>query len=206
MAPSTRFWDKIAERYAKQPIADEAAYEKKLEVTRAYFRPDMKVLEIGCGTGGTAIAHAPYVKQLHATDLSPKMIEIAQRNAADREVGNVSFSVASVEALNVPDGSFDAVLGLSVLHLLDDKDAAIGKIYRMLKPGGVFVSNTACIADSMRWFKLVAPIGALFGLIPRVDIFTTQALVISLNQAGFTIEHQWQSGKGKAVSIVAKRP
>ncbi|MEL7538830.1 MAG: methyltransferase domain-containing protein [Pseudomonadota bacterium] len=206
MAPSTRFWDKIAERYAKQPIADEAAYEKKLEVTRAYFRPDMKVLEIGCGTGGTAIAHAPYVKQLHATDLSPKMIEIAQRNAADRQVDNVSFSVASVEALNVPDGSFDAVLGLSVLHLLDDKDAAIGKIYRMLKPGGVFVSNTACIADSMRWFKLVAPVGALFGLIPRVDIFTTQALVTSLNQAGFTIEHQWQSGKGKAVFIVAKRP
>ncbi len=50
MDRSTKFWDKIAESYSKQPIADEAAYEKKLQVTREYFHPDMEVLEIGCGT------------------------------------------------------------------------------------------------------------------------------------------------------------
>ena len=41
---ATKFWDGIAKKYSKQPIADEAAYEKKLEVTRQYFRPDMEVL------------------------------------------------------------------------------------------------------------------------------------------------------------------
>ena len=55
MATSARFWDRIAERYSKSPVADEAAYQKKLQVTREYFRPDMEVLEIGCGTGSTAI-------------------------------------------------------------------------------------------------------------------------------------------------------
>ena len=74
MASSPVFWDKVAERYSKKPVADEAAYQTKLRVTREYFRPDMQVLEIGCGTGSTAIAHAPFVEHICATDISPKMM------------------------------------------------------------------------------------------------------------------------------------
>ena len=51
MTQPSKFWDKIAERYSKKPIADEDAYQKKLQVTRDYFRTDMEVLEFGCGTG-----------------------------------------------------------------------------------------------------------------------------------------------------------
>jgi hypothetical protein len=40
------FWNKRADKYSKRPVADQAAYEKKLEVTRRYFQPDMEVLEI----------------------------------------------------------------------------------------------------------------------------------------------------------------
>ncbi|MEM6403851.1 MAG: SAM-dependent methyltransferase, partial [Cyanobacteria bacterium P01_D01_bin.116] len=58
MSNSAKFWDNIAEKYSKDPIADEAAYQKKLQVTQEYFKPDMEVLEFGCGTGGTAIIHA----------------------------------------------------------------------------------------------------------------------------------------------------
>ncbi|MEB3275167.1 MAG: hypothetical protein VKJ85_15420 [Prochlorothrix sp.] len=42
MAQATRFWDKIADRYSKMPIADEAAYQNKLDITRGYFRSDME--------------------------------------------------------------------------------------------------------------------------------------------------------------------
>ena len=63
MATSTKFWDKIADKYSKQPIADEASYQKKLQVTQEYFKSDMEVLEFGCGTGSTAITHAPHVKK-----------------------------------------------------------------------------------------------------------------------------------------------
>ena len=66
MDREARFWNKLADRYSRRPISDEATYEKKLEITRQYFRPDMEVLEIGCGTGTTAIAHAPYVKHILA--------------------------------------------------------------------------------------------------------------------------------------------
>lgn len=206
MSQRSKFWDKIAEKYAKRPVADEAAYQKKLEVTRGYFRPDMEVLEFGCGTGTTAIHHAPYVKHIRATDISANMLEIARAKARDAKIENVTFEQADIDDLAMPDERVDAVMGHSILHLLEDVDGAIAKVYRMLKPGGVFVSSTACIGDFMAWFRFIAPIGRFFGLIPYVTVFTETQLVDSLTAAGFEIDHLWQPGKGKSVFIVAKKP
>ncbi len=206
MDQSIKFWDKIAERYSKQAIADEAAYQRKLQVTREYFQPDMEVLEFGCGTGSTAIIHAPYVKQIQAIDISSKMIEIAQGKADAKNVENVTFYQSSISEFSVADRTFDAILGLSILHLLDNKEAVIAKVHKMLKPGGIFVTSTACIGDTMmRFLKVIVPIGKFFGLMPQVMVFTTKELESSLTDAGFEIDYQWQSGKGKAVFIVAKK-
>ncbi len=206
MDQSTKFWDKIAERYSKQPIADEAAYQKKLKVTREYFRPDMEVLEFGCGTGSTAITHAPYVKHIHAIDISSKMIEIAQGKADAEKVANVTFERSTIDEFSVSDQTLDAVLALSILHLLENKEEVIAKVHRMLKPGGIFVTSTACIGDTMmRFLKLIVPIGKFLGLMPLVKVFTTKELEDSFTDAGFEIDYQWQSGKGKAVLIVAKK-
>jgi len=199
MNQSARFWDRTAERHSKSPIADEAAYRKKLQITREYFRPDMTVLEFGCGTGSTAILHAPYVKHIRAIDISSKMIEIARGKAEAQKVGNVTFEHLTIEALSAPDQSFDAVLGLNVLHLLKNKQAAITKVYRMLKPGGVFVTSTVCLGDTMKYLKVIAPIGQLFGLMPTVSVFNTKQLEISLTDAGFDIDYQWHPERGKSV-------
>lgn len=206
MQPSPKFWDRIAKRYAKRPVADEAAYQQKLAVTREYLQPDMELLEFGCGTGSTAIAHAPYVRHIRAIDVSSKMLDIARARAATAKVTNVSFEQATIEGIDVADQSVDVVLGLSILHLLDDKEAAIAKVFRMLKPGGVFVASTACLGDDMKWFRFVGPVGSALGLIPLVRVFTRQELEASLAGAGFTIDHAWCPGKGKAVFHVAKKP
>jgi ubiquinone/menaquinone biosynthesis C-methylase UbiE len=203
MPTPAKFWDRIAERYSRRPIADETAYQKKLEVTRQYFRPDMEVLELGCGTGSTAIKHAPFVRHIRAVDISSKMIEIARAKASN--VDNVTFEQVSVENLDASNESVDAVLALSLLHLLEDKESMIARIHGMLEPGGVFVSSTTCLGDTMKWFKLVAPIAHFLGVIPTVKIFTAQKLVDSLIGAGFDIDYQWQPGPGKAVFIVARK-
>jgi len=207
MDQSAKFWDKIAEKYSKQPIADEAAYQKKLEVTRKYFQPDMEVLELGCGTGSTAITHAPHVKHIHAIDISSNMIEIAQAKADAQGIKNITFEQSTIDDLKLPDQSLDVALALSVLHLLEEKEKAIAKVYNMLKPGGLFVSSTACLGDSMiKYIKLVEPVGKLFGLMPPVTVFTTKELEASLTEAGFEIDYQWQpEGKVKVVFIVAKK-
>ncbi len=203
MDQSSKFWDKIAERYSKRPIADEAAYQKKRQVTREYFRPDMEVLEFGCGTGSTAITHAPYVKHIQAIDISSKMIEIAQGKADAKNIENVTFKRSTIDEFSVADRTFDAILGLSILHLLDNKEEVIANVHKMLKPGGIFVTSTVCFGDTMKFLKVIVPIGRLFGLILKV--FTTEELEDSLTDAGFAIDYQWQPGKGKPVFIVAKK-
>lgn len=205
MDQSAKFWDRMAGRYSKRPVADEAAYEKKLKVTRDYLEPDMKVFEFGCGTGSAAIAHAPYVKHIQAIDISSKMLEIAQGRADAKGVANVTFERSTIDGLGVCDPSFGAVLGLNILHLLDNKEEAIAKAHEMLEPGGAFVTSTACLGDTMKFFKLIAPIGRFLGLMPLLKVFTAKELEDSLTDAGFEIDYRWQPGKGKAVFIVAKK-
>jgi len=205
MDQSVKFWNKIADKYSKQPIADEAAYQKKLQVTREYLQPDMELLELGCGTGSTAITHAPYVKHIHAIDISSKMIEIAQGKADTENIKNITFECSSIDDLNKQDQTLDVVLGLSILHLVDNMDEVISKVYKMLKPGGIFVSSTVCLGDGMKFFKIIAPIGKFFGLMPLVKVFSVKELEHSLISNGFDIDYFWQPDKGSTVFIVAKK-
>ena len=200
------FWNKTADRYSRRPVSDEAAYQKKLDKTREYFQRDMEVLEIGCGTGSTAIAHAPYVGHIRASDLSPRMIEIAREKAKAEGVDNVTFEASSVEGLDVPDASIDVVMAHNILHLLDNWEQAIADIHRMLKPGGVFVSSTACIGDMMLLLRLIIPVGRLLRLFPLVKVFSVADLKARLEGAGFEIDYEWQPKRNAAAFIVCRKP
>ena len=206
MTQAAKFWDRIALKYSRDPIPDENAYQKKLAITREYLNPNMNLLEVGCGTGSTALVHAPYVKHLLATDISAKMLEIAKTKLKSTSIENLDFKQSSIEDLTLTEQSFDGVLGLSVLHLLHDYETAITKIYQSLKPGGIFVSNTACLGDHMWIFKWIGPIGRRLGLLPIIHVFTVAQLKNALLQAGFQIDYEWQPKKNKAVFIVAKKP
>ena len=123
----TAFWNMIARHYANQPVADEAAYRHKLAVTAARLRPSDRLLEFGCGTGTTALIHAPRVARIDAIDFSRKMIAIAREKAERQGVSNVHFDVAAFEDWPIPDDEdrYDAVLGMSVLHLVADLDQLV---------------------------------------------------------------------------------
>ncbi len=199
------FWNKRADRYSQRPVSDEATYQKKLEITRGYFQPDMEVLEIGCGTGSTAIAHAPYVKHIRGTDLSTRMIEIAREKAKAAGIDNATFEAIAVDAHSVPDASIDAVMAHNILHLLEDRDQAIASIHQMLKPGGVFVTTTACIGDMMPLFRLVVPVGRFLRLFPLVKVFSATELKDSLENAGFEVDYEWQPKKNAAAFLICRK-
>ncbi|WP_321397844.1 class I SAM-dependent methyltransferase [Emcibacter sp.] len=206
MDPSEKYWDKIAAKYARSPIADQAAYEKKLDITRSHMRPDMEVLELGCGTGSTAILHAPYVKHIRATDIAQNMIDIAREKARDAGVTNVTFEHIAIDDLNQPDASLDMVLGLSILHLLDDWREVIADVHRMLKPGGTFITSTACLGGGMTVMKPIIALGRLLGFFPTVKFFTQNELRAAMRDAGFEIVHDWHPGGMKALFLVARKP
>ncbi len=63
----------------------------------------MDMFEFGCGTGSTAIIHAPYVKHIHAIDLSPKMLEIAQGKVDKENINNITLNNLQLMSLMSPD-------------------------------------------------------------------------------------------------------
>jgi ubiquinone/menaquinone biosynthesis C-methylase UbiE len=205
MDRETAFWNKLADKYSRRPISDEATYQKKLDITRKYFKLDMDVLEIGCGTGTTAIAHAPFVGHIRATDLSTRMVEIAKDKAKAEGIDNVMFEALSVDALDVPDDSIDVVLAHNILHLLEDKQRTIADVHKMLKPGGVFVTSTACIGDMMLPLRLIIPVGRLLRLFPLVKVFSVAELQESLVNAGFEIDYEWQPKKSAPAFIICRK-
>ena len=204
LAPSSRFWDRVALRYSRKPIEDWDSYQTKLAITREYLDPAMRLLELGCGTGGTALIHAHYVKQILATDLSEKMISIALRKLYETEIDNVEFGVSSVEELTLDPRSFEMVLGLSLLHLVQDRRAAMAKIARLLTPGGLFVTSTPCLDGTIGLMRYVLPVGAALGLMPRVSLFTKDVLRREMAEAGFRIEREFEPPDGRTLFIVAR--
>jgi ubiquinone/menaquinone biosynthesis C-methylase UbiE len=206
MRDESGFWDKRAEKYAQRRVADQETYYRKLEITRTYFRDDSEVLELGCGTGSTALAHAPSVKRILATDISPAMIDIARDKAKAGQIDNVSFETQAFAGQDIQESCYDVILAHNLLHLLEDRQAAITAAYRGLKQGGVFVTSTACIGDMSWFFRIIAPIGHFIGLIPLVRVFTQAQLVQSFIDAGFVIDHEWLPKKNAAAFIIAKKP
>jgi ubiquinone/menaquinone biosynthesis C-methylase UbiE len=200
------FWNKVADKYAKNPISDMPSYEHKLQKTREYFTPESHIVEIGCGTGSTAILHAPFVRSILAIDLSDKMLDIANKKLAETSITNIKFKNSDIDVLRLAK-PVDMVMTMSLLHLLEDKEAALAKIFEGLKPGGVFVSSTACIADGMKIFKYIGPVAHFLGLIPFVKVFTNDELKRSIEAAGFEIDYAWKPDKKLASSfIIAKKP
>lgn len=200
-----RFWNRIARKYAASPISDEAAYERKLAETQALMRPDMTVIEFGCGTGSTAVRHAPHVAHYTGVDVSAAMLDYAR--AKGQDLANLSFVEATLESFPAPEGRADMILALSLLHLLDDPRAAIARIHGMLKPGGWFVSSTACMGDILPALRFVAPLGHAVGLLPPLSFFTEAQLTGWIEAEGFHITTRWRpEGKSAASFLIARKP
>jgi len=199
------FWDKAAPRYAKSPVKDEETYRKKLSITRSYLQRDWSVLEFGCGTGSTAIQHAAHVGRILATDVSPRMLEIAEGKVREAGITNIRFQEGSLDSLKLMPSSFDAVLGLNILHLLEEVPGAVSRVYEVLKPGGVFVSSTALVAEMAWYWRGTIPVMQRLGLAPHVSPLSQKGLVALLTDAGFYIDHEWRVTR-ESVFIVAGKP
>ena len=206
MPDHSRFWNKIAEKYASRPIEDPEAYQRKLAETQALLKPDMRLLEIGCGTGGTAIAHAPYVARIDAVDISENMLAIARAKAADAGVEKIRFETAAIDGLSLEAESYNMVLALSILHLLEDRGPVIERIYDWLKPGGYFISSTVCLRDHMAYIRFIFPLLRPLGLVPLVRVFGEAELIAGIQEAGFVIEKKLRPKPSAAVFIIARKP
>ena len=185
MNDAARFWNDAADDYAKKPVKDMASYERTLEATRKHLATTDEVLEVGCGTGTTALRLAPAVDRILATDLSSRMIEIAREKAAAQGVANVRFECATLADDGLEPGSFDVVMAFNLLHLLEDVPGAIRRVHELLRPGGRFVSKTVCLAEQTRLWAVPLTLMRWVGRAPSVRLLTFDELEAMIAEAGF---------------------
>jgi ubiquinone/menaquinone biosynthesis C-methylase UbiE len=100
-------------------------------------RRDWLVLDVSTGAGHTALAFAPRVARVIATDLTPQMLDAARRLADERHVTNVEFAPADAHALSFDDGMFDLVTNRIALHHYPDARRAVKEMARVCKHGGL---------------------------------------------------------------------
>ena len=186
MRTADSFWDMAAAKYVKSPIKNVPAYEKTMERTRAHLTRADKALEIGCGSGSTAMLLADRVDHITASDISAKMVGYGKANARDSQVGNIDFLHGTVFDDTFERDSFDVVMAFNLIHLMEGQDQVVARIYDLLKPGGRFISKTPCLSG--RWTWRVAIRGLqLFGRAPYVAFLDPPRLEALITGAGFSI-------------------
>lgn len=207
-ASDARFWDRSSGRYAKAKISDQAGYERTLDRVRALLKPDDSVLELGCGTGTTALQLAGGVESYLATDISAGMIAIAEEKLVASPTAALAFRKATAEALASEAARFDAVLGFNYLHLVRDLAGTLRSIHALLAPGGLFISKTPCLGDMNPLIRLALPVMRAVGMAPYAGVFRTRELSELVAAAGFEIlgtERHASRGKDGRPFIVARK-
>ena len=204
-----RFWDRSSRKYARSVIADPDGYERTLERARAHLQPGDSVLELGCGTGTTALRLADGVRSYLATDISGGMIAIADEKLAVESIPALSFRTATAEELVHEESRFDAVLGFNYLHLVRNVPGTLRSIHVLLKPGGLFISKTPCLGDMNPLIRLLLlPAMRAIGKAPHVSSLGASALEQLIIGAGFDVlvrESHASKGKDQRPYIVARK-
>jgi len=137
----------------------------------ADLQPGQIVLDLGSGAGADVLISArrvaPHGRAI-GLDMTPEMLDLARRNAADAGVTNVEFLQGYLEDIPLPDGSVDVVISNCVINLAADKPTVLREAARVLRPGGTFavsdvIANAdmddATRADMQQWTGCIA--GAL---------------------------------------------
>jgi arsenite methyltransferase len=209
MNADAAFWNRLADKYSRTPVADPAAFERKIAVTRSRMTPRDVVLDIGCGTGSLALILAASAAHVHGLDLSSEMIRIANGKAAAQDVGNVSFHVGPFDDTFTAfaPGSLDGICAYSLLHLVADRPAVLARIHRLLKPGGFFVSSTACLGESWVPYRPLLTVMRWLGKAPMAKVISKRTVEDEIRGAGFVDVSQPDVGAKPTIAfVVATKP
>jgi SAM-dependent methyltransferase len=162
--------------------AGQLRWARRVSMLSEHLRPGMTVLELGCGTGHFTRELARSGADIVAVDVSPELLAIAR---ADRCASNVRYEIQNACALGYSDATFNSVVGSSVLHHLDTKEA-LCEIYRVLQFGGTIhftepnmLNPQIAVQKNIPWVK------RKLGDSPDETAFVRWSLQRLLEQTGF---------------------
>lgn len=202
MNKSEKFWDRSANSYDKEEMKDKEIRINILEKVKKHLKKTDDVLDFGCATGILANEIAADVHTVYGIDISPQMIQVAQDKAHEQQILNVTYNRSTIFEKK---GTFDVILGIYMLHLLEDIPAALQKIHELLKPGGLFISVTPCLGKKS-FTGMALLLAGKIGLIPGLQLFSLADLEGRIMEAGFQVlTSERFKEKGQQYFIVAEK-
>ena len=182
---------------ARVPYFDDA-WRRELGGTNGSF------LDVGCGGGLLTNALAARGYKLRGVDPSTNSLVAARQQAAEElpTAQRPEFLEGTCYALPAADGALDGVVMSDVLEHFHDLRAAVGEVYRVLRPGGVFVFDTIN-RSYFSWFVLIVLLEKIAGGIPAGThdwrlFITPDEVEQLLNSTGFEV--------GPRTDLVGMRP
>ena len=176
------FWDFCAPFYDFAEKSNGKAYAQMLEAVRTIVPKNTTVLEVAAGTGAISVAIADKAKYILCTDVSDRMLSVAQKKASRHSVSNISFGNLDILDIEQQDNSFDVVIAGQVLHLLDKPEKAAAELRRVARDMVIlpmcYTKNLRGKAKwSMRFYRL-------FGFAPKLE-FDAASYADFLPEIGF---------------------
>jgi ubiquinone/menaquinone biosynthesis C-methylase UbiE len=127
--PANTFWERFGHR----------------TVERLHLAPGMRVLDVCCGAGASAIPAAQSVGNggfVLGVDLAENLLELARRKAEREGLTNIEFRKGDMLDLGLPDSNFDAVICVFGIFFVPDMRAAVKELWRRVRPGGKLAITT----------------------------------------------------------------
>ena len=137
-------YDSASDHFDDIPLAFWSVYGRRT-VERLALTAGATLLDVGCGTGASAIPAAEKVGaggHVIGVDLAAKLLDLAREKAARHHLNNITFRLGDMTALGFPDANFDAIISVFSIFFVPEMDAAIRELWRMVKPGGSLAITT----------------------------------------------------------------
>ncbi len=129
-------FDEVAYRY---DTPDKLERSKKIIEKLVSVLPidkNWKVLDVGIGTGNTAVYLSPYVKEIVGTDLSTGMLEVLGKKIKEIGIENIRYYKKDILKEDFEEKDFDLIFNAMTMHHIDDPEKAISRFKEFLKPKG----------------------------------------------------------------------
>lgn len=139
-------YNAAADHFDDEPLSFWALIGKRT-VTNLKLQAGAKVLDVGCGTGASALPAAQAVGKNGlvvgvGVDLAARLLDRARTKAQAAGLGNVEFRLADMTALNYPEASFDAVVSVFSIFFVPDMEGLVRELWRIVRPGGKLAVTT----------------------------------------------------------------
>jgi ubiquinone/menaquinone biosynthesis C-methylase UbiE len=145
VSPQTIFAQRAAFYTTSAVHKDQVVLNRLVEL--AHVQQTDRVLDVATGTGHTAFAFAPHVREVIASDITPEMLDEGEKIKAELGIQNVEFRMADAHALSFDDAAFDIVTCRRAAHHFVDIRQALREMRRVLRSGGRLVIDDRSVPE-----------------------------------------------------------